>query len=76
MLQIVLFFLKSSVQGVHCAKMSLSGKNEEGSTPSSICEDTEEEATASGMSFSGSEGAMSPKRSFPAKQDTDRELKR
>ncbi|XP_036795675.1 NACHT, LRR and PYD domains-containing protein 12-like [Oncorhynchus mykiss] len=56
--------------------MSLSGEYEEGSTPSSICEDTEEEATASGMSFSGTEGAMSPKLRFPAEQDTDRELKR
>lgn len=56
--------------------MSLSGEYEEGSTPSSICEDTEEEATASGMGFSGTEGAMSPKLSFPAEQDTDRELKR
>ncbi|KAK6276813.1 hypothetical protein J4Q44_G00391950 [Coregonus suidteri] len=56
--------------------MSLSGENEEGSTPSSICEETEEEATASGMSLSGSEGALSHKRSFPAEQDTDRDLKR
>ncbi|XP_029630623.1 NLR family CARD domain-containing protein 3 isoform X2 [Salmo trutta] len=56
--------------------MSLSGENEEGGPPSSICEETEDEATASRMSPSGSEGEMSLKRSFPAEQDTDRELKR
>eukprot|EP00063_Salmo_salar_P036080 XP_014010915.1 PREDICTED: protein NLRC3-like isoform X2 [Salmo salar] len=56
--------------------MSLSGENEEGGPPSSICEEIEDEATASRMSPSGSEGEMSLKRSFPAEQDTDRELKR
>lgn len=56
--------------------MSLSGENEEGGPPSSICEETEEEATAFRMSPLGSEGEMSLKRSFPAEQDTDRELKR
>uniref|UniRef100_A0A8C7PFN0 NACHT domain-containing protein n=1 Tax=Oncorhynchus mykiss TaxID=8022 RepID=A0A8C7PFN0_ONCMY len=55
--------------------MSLSGENEAG-RPSSICEETEEEATASRMSPSGSEGEMSLKRSFPTEQDTDREHKR
>ncbi|XP_055754766.1 NLR family CARD domain-containing protein 3-like isoform X2 [Salvelinus fontinalis] len=56
--------------------MSLSEENEEGGPPSSICEETEEEATASRMSPSGSEVQMSLKRSFPAEQDTDCELKR
>ncbi|XP_045060998.1 NLR family CARD domain-containing protein 3-like isoform X2 [Coregonus clupeaformis] len=56
--------------------MSLSGENEGGSTPSSICEETEERDTAARMSLSGSEGAMSPKNSFPAEQDTGSELKR
>ncbi|XP_045061115.1 NACHT, LRR and PYD domains-containing protein 14 isoform X4 [Coregonus clupeaformis] len=56
--------------------MSLSGENEGGSTPSSICEETEERDTAARMSFSGSEGAMSPKNSLPAEQDTGSELKR
>uniref|UniRef100_A0A8K9V1B6 NACHT domain-containing protein n=1 Tax=Oncorhynchus mykiss TaxID=8022 RepID=A0A8K9V1B6_ONCMY len=57
--------------------MSLSGEKEErGGPPSSICKKTEEEVTASRMSPSGSEGALSPKRSFPTEQDTDSELKR
>ena len=57
--------------------MSLSGEKEErGGPPSSICKKTEEEVTASGVSLSGSEGALSPKRSFPTEQDTDSELKR
>jgi hypothetical protein len=46
--------------------MSLSGEKES----------FDEEATASRMSPSGSEGEMSLKRSFPTEQDTDRELKR
>lgn len=56
--------------------MSLSGENEEGGPPSSICEETEDEATASRMSPSGSEGEISHKNSFPAEQDTDSQLKR
>ncbi|XP_042171503.1 ribonuclease inhibitor isoform X7 [Oncorhynchus tshawytscha] len=56
--------------------MSLSGENEEAGPPSSICEETEEEATASRMSPSRSEGEMSLKMSFPTEQNTDREHKR
>ncbi|XP_042171506.1 uncharacterized protein LOC112240356 isoform X3 [Oncorhynchus tshawytscha] len=56
--------------------MSLSGEKEErGGPPSSICKKTEE-VTTSGVSLSGSEGALSPKRSFPTEQDTNSELKR
>ncbi|XP_031669758.1 uncharacterized protein LOC109876890 isoform X2 [Oncorhynchus kisutch] len=40
--------------------MSLSGEYEEGSTPSSICEETEEEATASRMSLSGENEEAGP----------------
>ncbi|XP_014057977.2 NACHT, LRR and PYD domains-containing protein 12 isoform X1 [Salmo salar] len=55
--------------------MSLSVENEEGSSPSNS-EDTEEEASSSGMSLSGNEEVMSPKICFPAEQDTFSDLKR
>ncbi|XP_071258780.1 NLR family CARD domain-containing protein 3-like isoform X4 [Salvelinus alpinus] len=55
--------------------MSLSAEIENGSSPSN-CEDTEEEASSSGMSLSGNEEAMSPKIRFPVEQDTCSELKR
>ncbi|XP_045571668.1 NLR family CARD domain-containing protein 3 isoform X1 [Salmo salar] len=56
--------------------MSLSGEEDGESSPSSISEEIEKEATASRMSPSGSEGEISHKNSFPAEQDTDSQLKR